>query len=99
APSKGVSGAPGFDPTLFLYDRMPGGVGLAPRLFEQRHELLARTIRLLEGCTCESGCPSCVGPTIGFSANGKPSVALGDRRQIGLRVLKALGIARSELPN
>ena len=35
-------GAPGFDPTLFLYDHVPGGIGLAPRLFEAREELLRR---------------------------------------------------------
>ena len=30
APSKGGDGV-GFDPTIFLYDHIPGGVGLAPR--------------------------------------------------------------------
>ena len=31
-PGKRRGGAPGFDPTVFLYDHVPGGIGLAPRL-------------------------------------------------------------------
>jgi DEAD/DEAH box helicase domain-containing protein len=89
APSKGVSSAPGFDPTIFVYDRMPGGVGLAPRLFEQREELLLRTVRLLAGCSCEAGCPSCIGPVV--QAQG-PQLPMPSRREIALRVLADLGI-------
>lgn len=51
-----------FDPTLFLYDHVPGGVGLAERIFSERQELLQRTRRLIENCRCEGGCPGCVGP-------------------------------------
>jgi DEAD/DEAH box helicase domain-containing protein len=85
APSKGQTG-PGFDPTLFLYDRMPGGVGLAPRLFEQREELLARTLQLLQGCSCERGCPSCVGPQLVAAAT-----PVASRRELALSVLRDLG--------
>jgi DEAD/DEAH box helicase domain-containing protein len=49
-------------PTLFLFDRYPGGTGLSERLFECRQELLARARRLVEGCACRRGCPSCIGP-------------------------------------
>jgi DEAD/DEAH box helicase domain-containing protein len=89
APNKGVGGAPGFDPTLFVYDRMPGGVGLAPRLFEQREELLLRTLRLVQGCSCQAGCPSCVGPVTGTApqAQEQPS-----RRCIAMAVMHDLGI-------
>jgi DEAD/DEAH box helicase domain-containing protein len=98
APSKGAVSGPGFDPTWFLYDRMPGGVGLAPRLFDQRQELLVRTLRLLLGCSCETGCPGCVGPTLGMQngSNGSASTPSVARRRIGLRVLQDLGIV---LPN
>jgi DEAD/DEAH box helicase domain-containing protein len=51
-----------FNPTLFLYDSIPGGVGLASRLFEQRLELLQRARGLLDHCACEDGCPGCIGP-------------------------------------
>jgi DEAD/DEAH box helicase domain-containing protein len=54
--------APGYNPTLFLYEHTPGGIGLSERIFVQRDVLLARALRLVEGCPCASGCPGCVGP-------------------------------------
>jgi len=53
---------PGFSPTLFVYEHVPGGTGLAERIWEQREVLLARTLRLIETCPCPGGCPACVGP-------------------------------------
>jgi DEAD/DEAH box helicase domain-containing protein len=47
-------------PTVFVYDGHPGGVGIAERGFEQFEGWVADTVRLLEGCPCEQGCPSCV---------------------------------------
>jgi DEAD/DEAH box helicase domain-containing protein len=58
-------GAPGFDPTLFLYDHVPGGIGLAPRLFEARDELMQRARSLALECPCSAGCPACIGPEVG----------------------------------
>jgi DEAD/DEAH box helicase domain-containing protein len=47
-------------PTVFVYDGHTGGVGLAERGFEEFGGWVADTVRLLEGCPCEHGCPSCV---------------------------------------
>jgi DEAD/DEAH box helicase domain-containing protein len=47
-------------PTVFIYDGHPGGVGIAERGFEQFEGWVADTVRLLAGCVCERGCPSCV---------------------------------------
>jgi DEAD/DEAH box helicase domain-containing protein len=47
-------------PTVFVYDGHPGGVGIAERGFEQFEGWVADTVRMLEGCPCERGCPSCV---------------------------------------
>jgi DEAD/DEAH box helicase domain-containing protein len=47
-------------PTIFIYDGHPGGVGIAERGFEQFEGWVSDTVRLLEGCPCEHGCPSCV---------------------------------------
>ena len=47
-------------PTIFIYDGHPGGVGIAERGFEQFEGWVADTARLLDGCPCEHGCPSCV---------------------------------------
>jgi DEAD/DEAH box helicase domain-containing protein len=54
---------PGYSPTLFLYEHIPGGIGLSERIFEQRESLVARALRLIESCPCEAGCPACVGPS------------------------------------
>ncbi|WP_228559751.1 MULTISPECIES: DEAD/DEAH box helicase [Myxococcus] len=85
-------GGVGFDPTLFLYDNVPGGVGLAARLYDQRDELLSRARRLLEACTCEDGCPACIGPAAG-AMPGQAPVDPHPRKRLALEVLSALGIA------
>lgn len=56
--------APGYSPTLFVYEHTPGGIGLSERIFVERERLLARALRLVEGCPCKCGCPGCVGPAI-----------------------------------
>lgn len=67
-----------YDPTLFLYEHVPGGVGLSSRIFEHRHVLLARALRLIESCGCEGGCPACVGPgdALGSDPKSRKNVAL-----------------------
>jgi DEAD/DEAH box helicase domain-containing protein len=57
-----VAGIGGGAPTLFLYDCYPGGTGLCERLYDLRGELVARTRAAIERCTCERGCPGCIGP-------------------------------------
>jgi DEAD/DEAH box helicase domain-containing protein len=47
-------------PTVFVYDGHPGGVGITERGFERFEGWVADTVRMLEGCPCERGCPSCV---------------------------------------
>jgi DEAD/DEAH box helicase domain-containing protein len=47
-------------PTIFIYDGHAGGVGITERGFAQFEGWVADTARLLAGCPCESGCPSCV---------------------------------------
>ncbi|WP_027091492.1 DEAD/DEAH box helicase [Cohnella thermotolerans] len=49
-------------PTIYFYDRYPGGIGLSQRLYEMHDELLEEAERLIVGCGCMSGCPACVGP-------------------------------------
>jgi len=46
--------------TVFVYDGHPGGVGLSERGFDEFEGWVADTARLLAGCPCEHGCPSCV---------------------------------------
>jgi DEAD/DEAH box helicase domain-containing protein len=47
---------------IFIYDNYPGGIGFSRPLFDMHLILLDRTRELVDGCPCESGCPSCVGP-------------------------------------
>jgi DEAD/DEAH box helicase domain-containing protein len=83
-----VRGGPGYNPTLFLYEHTPGGIGLSERIFVQRDLLLARALKLVEGCKCQGGCPACVGPA---DANRKAIAialmqrALGNVRAIAVR--------------
>src|SRR5262249_35009201 len=47
-------------PTVFVYDGHPGGVGIAERGFEAFEGWVDDTARMLTGCSCDHGCPSCV---------------------------------------
>ncbi len=49
-------------PTIYFYDRYPGGIGLSKRLYEVHGDLVHQATALIDGCTCQSGCPACVGP-------------------------------------
>ncbi|MDO9350853.1 MAG: DUF1998 domain-containing protein, partial [Deltaproteobacteria bacterium] len=51
-----------FEPTLFIYDNFPGGIGFSHQLFDDTMSLLEKTKRLISKCECPYGCPSCVGP-------------------------------------
>jgi DEAD/DEAH box helicase domain-containing protein len=47
-------------PTVFIYDGHSGGVGITERGFNAFEGWVADTARMLEGCPCTDGCPSCV---------------------------------------
>ena len=47
-------------PTIFVYDGHAGGVGINERGFEVFEGWVADTARMLDGCPCDHGCPSCV---------------------------------------
>ncbi len=49
-------------PTVFLYEKIPAGVGFSERLFALRRELYQAALDLARDCACQSGCPSCAGP-------------------------------------
>ncbi len=77
---------------VFVYDGVPGGVGLAERGFEVMEELLEKVVRRLADCDCELGCPACVhSPKCG--AGNKPLDKAG-----ALLLARAL-LGRVELPS
>ncbi len=47
-------------PTIFVYDGHAGGVGIAERGFAAFEGWVEDTAKLLDGCPCDHGCPSCV---------------------------------------
>jgi DEAD/DEAH box helicase domain-containing protein len=56
-------------PTIFFYDRYPGGIGLSEKIFGEMDQVLADAKKMIERCQCEHGCPSCIGAeTIGDTA-------------------------------
>jgi DEAD/DEAH box helicase domain-containing protein len=69
------------DPAIYLYDHVAGGIGLAPRLYEDRESVLRRAFELIAGCGCDDGCPACVGPVVESA-----------RKRVALDVLRLLGI-------
>jgi DEAD/DEAH box helicase domain-containing protein len=48
-------------PTVFVYDRYPGGVGYAQRGYDLIDDWLELSRQLVSECPCTGGCPSCVG--------------------------------------
>jgi DEAD/DEAH box helicase domain-containing protein len=47
-------------PTIFVYDGHAGGVGITERGFEAFEGWVEDTAKMLAGCPCLQGCPSCV---------------------------------------
>lgn len=62
-------------PTIVIYDNIPGGLGLSENLYENHAELLNQGYETIANCECENGCPSCVGP-IGEEGYGGKAEAL-----------------------
>ncbi len=62
-------------PTLFVYDRYPGGVGFAERAYRSLEDVLRACLELVKGCRCEDGCPSCVGAPVPPFAQNDPDLS------------------------
>ena len=54
---------PHFDvPCLYIYDKYPGGTGLAESMARRMQELFLLVYGAVKNCPCKNGCPSCIGP-------------------------------------
>lgn len=51
-------------PAIFLWDRYPGGIGIARRFYSIAAKSLKSARSIIEECACEHGCPSCTGPPL-----------------------------------
>jgi DEAD/DEAH box helicase domain-containing protein len=59
-------------PSLFIYDKYPGGIGFAQRSFEKTEQIFRAAEELIAACNCEAGCPSCVGSPLPASPQLDP---------------------------
>jgi DEAD/DEAH box helicase domain-containing protein len=67
------------EPSVVIYDQVPAGIGFSERLYDLHDELLKESHRLVTGCPCSDGCPSCVGPGGEGGVGGKKeTIALLD---------------------
>ena len=83
-------------PTIYLYEAVPGGIGLSERLFKRHDELVVGARSLIEACGCQSGCPACTGPRLDPAVDGK-ALALRLLAQLDGQTANAAvrGVARS----
>ena len=58
-------------PTIFLYDNLPGGVGLSHKAYGMQQLLLEQALQIVSDCECPFGCPSCAGPMGEIGMTGK----------------------------
>ena len=88
-----------FSATAYLYDNVPGGVGLAERIFERAPQLARHAAVLIAECPCALGCPSCVGATAVAAAPSPAEDAARIDRKSAARALAArLGLISPPAP-
>lgn len=47
--------------TVFIYDKVPGGIGFSEKLYDAHATLLRAALQHVKACGCDDGCPGCVG--------------------------------------
>jgi DEAD/DEAH box helicase domain-containing protein len=63
-------------PTVYLYDRYPGGIGICHLIYERHDQVVRAAMDRAGQCDCARGCPSCVGPTLELGPSGKESAGV-----------------------
>ncbi len=58
-------------PTIYIYENIPGGVGLSDKLFTEHVRLFESVYQHVKNCPCKDGCPTCVGPPMEVGDYGK----------------------------
>lgn len=58
-------------PSIFIWERYPGGVGHSAKLFQIYEEVARAGMELVQSCGCQNGCPSCSGPALEVGETGK----------------------------
>lgn len=60
-------------PTIYVYDKYPGGIGLSKKVYTILPTILQAVLEHIKTCSCEKGCPSCIGPPLESGIFGKDS--------------------------
>ncbi len=71
-------------PTILVFDNYAGGIGLSEKLYGMRNLIFSDVHRLISECSCEKGCPSCVGPQTEVGDRGKETALRISERLIRL---------------
>ncbi|NVB42790.1 DEAD/DEAH box helicase [Pseudenhygromyxa sp. WMMC2535] len=94
-PKPEASLVAGGRPTIYLYDDLPGGAGLATRIHGLGRDFFEHVLAVARGCGCGHGCPTCIGtevaldpPTMGAAPD--PALELHARRHARADLLATL---------
>jgi len=60
-------------PTIYVYDKYPGGVGLSKKIYQIDGMILKTVLDHISKCQCDNGCPACIGPPLEAGLFGKKS--------------------------
>ena len=63
-----------YDETIYIYENIPGGVGLTEKLYSEFDNLLEASLRHMRTCACIDGCPTCIGPPMETGNCGKDAI-------------------------
>jgi len=80
-------------PTVYLYETVPGGIGIAEKMLGMWQEVLIRGMKIAEACDCSDGCPRCIHP-----ARYRPADAGALRKTAGFEFMAELLTLSSEPP-
>ena len=61
----------GGKPTVYIYETIPAGIGLSQSIFDNFEKIASAVESLIEDCSCEDGCPGCVGAAGEIGSGGK----------------------------
>jgi DEAD/DEAH box helicase domain-containing protein len=58
-------------PILFIYDNIPGGIGLSRKILNEYTDIFQSSLDSIRNCSCRFGCPSCIGPSVDMDDSAK----------------------------
>jgi DEAD/DEAH box helicase domain-containing protein len=82
-------------PTIYLYDDLPGGAGLATRVHSLGRPFFERVLAVVRGCRCALGCPTCIGTEVALTGGvaltrgGGPDAGAGSPRADSIATIEA----------